>query len=185
MARLVRGKPHPSKEPLSPEDEQIVRDWVLLHANDPEPVRRMARTTAVLFRFGMHPIVLGQPEAYELKFIESPRILAYRRPKTWEAVRAPLRDEEAPWIGEFVDGCRRNTCTSQDINRVVHAAGDRMGMPDLTARGLRHDAASRALDRGGFNAARALTATTDRVLIGYARRTDGRRALQELTDRGF
>ncbi|MCI4317599.1 MAG: hypothetical protein L3J96_03595 [Thermoplasmata archaeon] len=186
MGRLVHGQRHPSTEPLSPEDEQIVRDWILIAAPSDDPdLRRQGRTIGTLFRFGMHPIVLGQAEAFNLKYIGAPRVLAWRRAKTYEPVRAPLRDEEVPWLGEFVEYCHAHPCTSQNVNRVVHAGGDRIGMPYLSARSLRHDTGARALDRGGFNAAKALLATTDRITLGYGKRADGRRALQELTDKGF
>jgi len=176
-------KSKPSTEPLSPEDETIVREWSAAHALDADPgTRRQARTIALLFRTGMHPVVLALPVEFRLRYSYPPRVLSWNRPKTLRPIRCPLKESELPWLEDFL-----KTLTPLDpsrIRQIVHEGGAKMGMPELTPRALRHDLAARLAERN-VNAARELTGTTLRVLIGYAQRREARDALERLTNEGF
>lgn len=172
-----------STQPLSPDDEEVVRNWCLENAYSTDPVvRRQARTTAVLFTFGMHPIVLTQPR-YELKWNPKRRVLTWFRAKTFEAMEFPLAEGKLPWIEEFLGDLRPMDPTA--IHSVVMRAGRRMGVPRLCPRALRHDVAARVVERGSISAARKLTGTTPRVLLGYALRAEAKRDVEKVVREGY
>lgn len=172
-----------STQPLPPEDEELVRNWCFEHAHDAdEAVRRWARTTAMLFTFGMHPIVLTQPR-YEIRWNPKRRVLTWLRPKTYEFMEFPLAEGKLPWIEEFLGDLR--PLDPSAIKRAVRKAGLRMGVPKLCPRNLRHDVAARLVERGSISAARKLTGTTPRVLLGYAMRAEAKRDVERVVREGY
>lgn len=185
VVRLLHGyRPQrgPSTQPLGEQSDLAVRAWVRAHVFDPDPgVREWARVTAAFVFLGIHPAVLAEPERYNLRV--DGRYVRWNRTKTLEPITFPMVPELAGWFPQWLNERRPwSRCT---LWRYVKRVGEICGVPELCPRVERHTMAARLVERTGFNTAKALTGTTDKVLINYARRAALRSDLERIAEEGI
>jgi integrase len=138
------------------------------------------RVTRFIFSTGAHPAVLSDPARWNLR-IEG-AMLTWHRPKTDQEVNVPIDPAIEGWLPAFIDQLEVEHRHPVFVNRLVHRFGEQTGLPDITPRTLRHDYSYRALESQGLLAARALTGTTTRTLLGYSGSKASKVAAQQAAD---
>ena len=159
---------------LSPLSDSERRHLLAAFAQDDSFPSKVAHT---IFSTGAHPVVLARPGSHRLHLEDG--TLVWNRPKTGRLIAVPVDPSIAPWLPSLIEELREARFHPVRINQLVHAFGEKWGLPGLTPRGLRHDFANRAVESQGLIAARELTGTTTEVLMGYARRELSKQAARD------
>lgn len=181
---MTGRKGGPTTEPLSEEEELRLTNWinaaVIRDPRDPQLYFR-ARLVQFLFLFGPHPAVFEDPVRWSLRF--DGKYLRWNRPKTWWAISFPVPEKHRSWVDEFLQSLPAQS--KRTFQREVRRAGILAGVPTLSPRALRHTTAARLMERTGFNTAKALTGTTDFVLLGYGKRAALKSDLERIAREGY
>jgi integrase len=168
MVRLtkagLRFRPTKYKQSVDRLSDEDRRELVEAFRADPDSLA--SRVTHFLYSTGAHPIVISDPEIFNLRIQGG--LLTWRRPKTDQEVNVPIDPEIAPWLPGFIKERKARPIHRVVLNLLVHRFGEWAGLPEITPRTMRHDFSFRALESQGLLAARAMTGTTTRTFLGYA-----------------
>jgi hypothetical protein len=160
---MARTPYRQSVERLSDEDRAKLLRTFKAHESNPDLAFKVTR---LIFSCGAHPAVLSDPAKWDFRISDDGRMWTWHRPKTDLEINAPA-DVSLVWLPEFIEELKRERYNTVYLNHLVHRFGARAGLPGITPRTLRHDYSYRALESQGLLAARALTGTTTRTLLGY------------------
>jgi integrase len=167
---------------LSEDESAVLLRWCGAQIAGPDSEEKhLAKIVLVFWYTGIHPAVFA--DRGKFKFWTDGKVATWERTKTREPILFPLAPEIQPWVREFLMSFPKVHPVT--LNQLVHRAGVYMGIPELCPRSIRHTVAARLVEKFDFNTAKALTGTTDRVLIRYAKRKAAKTALAAIRSEGF
>lgn len=160
-----------SVSPLSDSERQIL--LAAFRADQTMP----SKLTHFHYSTGAHPAVASDPKHWRLR-VEDGNVV-WNRPKTRAFVAVPIDPEISGWLSWLIDYLEAAAYHPVTINKLVASFGQKIGLPGLRPRGLRHDFCYRAVQSWGMADARTLTGTSLPVLMSYAARDLAKRASKD------
>lgn len=100
------------------------------------PPSRATRFSELIYRSGMHPVVLAEPETWGLH--TEGEFLLWIRPKNRKPIPLPMEPELKPWFSDWWDSYKARPVAREQIWSNIRDFGRQVGVRGLSPRGLRH-----------------------------------------------